>query len=203
MAYEKNGAFFARMNRLSDLTVLGVLWFVTSLPVITLGASSTALYYAAAKTIRYEKGSPAREFFRSFRRNLFQGCSATAVYLLLYASLGTAAWLSGGQKAVFAGLLPAAAVLMAASLYLFPVLSRFTMPLYQYFTVSLFLSVRYFAKTALLVVTFCLCAVVFCIFPFLLPVIAASFAYYATYILEDIFREYMNVPDENKGEWYV
>lgn len=56
---------------------------VTSLPVITIGAYSTALYYAVVKSIRFEEGKPVQEFFRSFRMNFLQGCIGTLLYLIL------------------------------------------------------------------------------------------------------------------------
>ena len=37
------------MGKVFDMMVLTVLWVVTSLPVFTIGASTTALYYAGMK----------------------------------------------------------------------------------------------------------------------------------------------------------
>ena len=33
------------MGRLGDMIVLNLLWLVCSIPVVTIGASTTALYY--------------------------------------------------------------------------------------------------------------------------------------------------------------
>ena len=37
------------VSRLIDLIVAGLYWLICSLPVITIGAASTALYYAVKK----------------------------------------------------------------------------------------------------------------------------------------------------------
>ncbi len=64
--------------KLSYLWVLNILWLVTSLPVFTIGASTTALLYAAQKLLR-DEGTPAKNFFKSFRENFRQ---STAIFLL-------------------------------------------------------------------------------------------------------------------------
>ena len=53
-------------------TVLNLLWVVCSLPVFTIGASTTALYYAALKMAKGEESYPARMFFRAFKENFRQ-----------------------------------------------------------------------------------------------------------------------------------
>ena len=43
--FNYEGPFFNVLNRLSDLVILNVLWFICCLPIVTIGASTTALYY--------------------------------------------------------------------------------------------------------------------------------------------------------------
>lgn len=71
------------LNRLIDLILLNVLWFVCSLPVFTLGASTCAVYEV---TINYAlHGSPpvVRTFFESFRKNFKKG---SALFLIFFAA---------------------------------------------------------------------------------------------------------------------
>ena len=37
------------LGRLLDIVVLSVLWLVCSLPIVTIGPASAALYYSCAK----------------------------------------------------------------------------------------------------------------------------------------------------------
>lgn len=74
---------FRIMNRLGDLFLLNLLWAVCCLPVITIGASTTALFYTARKMAAGEEYLLRQDFFHSFRLNLRQG---TAVWLLLAAA---------------------------------------------------------------------------------------------------------------------
>lgn len=58
---------------------LGLLWLACSLPLVTLGASTTALYYAVVKGVRHDRGTPTRLFFSAFRENFK---TATLTWLL-------------------------------------------------------------------------------------------------------------------------
>ncbi len=59
---------------------LNILWLVCCLPVFTIGASTTALYYACLKIARGEETSIAGMFFRAFKQNFRQ---ATVLWLIL------------------------------------------------------------------------------------------------------------------------
>ena len=67
------------LSALIDLVWAGLLWLVCSLPLLTIGASSTALYYAVVKSIRHERSRVSQSFFQAFRRNFRQ---ATLLWLI-------------------------------------------------------------------------------------------------------------------------
>ena len=75
----KESKLHAALTAVIDVVWLGLLWLVCSLPVLTLGAASTALYYAMVKSVRHERGHATKEFFRAFRMNFRQ---ATALWLI-------------------------------------------------------------------------------------------------------------------------
>lgn len=62
---------------------LNLIWFICCIPVVTIGASTTALYYASLKIARGEDHALARMFFRSFRENFRQ---STVLWLILLAA---------------------------------------------------------------------------------------------------------------------
>lgn len=70
--FSPDGLYARVMNGFWNILVLSVLWMLCCLPVVTLGAASTAAYYAAAKVIRRKTGKIYSEFFSSFRRNFRQ-----------------------------------------------------------------------------------------------------------------------------------
>lgn len=75
-------------NKFSDLITLN-LWFVlTSLPLITIGASATALHYVLLRIYRDElEYSITRNYFRSFRENFRQATAIWIIYIVFGAVL--------------------------------------------------------------------------------------------------------------------
>lgn len=125
-----NSPFAVAVGKLVQMLYVGVLWFVCSIPVVTVGAATEALYEVLLKMEKNQEGYVSVSFFRAFRQNLK---SATLVWIpLLLAkvvfgvNLFYYAVLGGGQFpvqcVVFAALLLMAIVLFG---YAFPVMARF------------------------------------------------------------------------------
>ena len=53
--FDPNSAFFRGMERVWTLVVLNVLWVLCSLPVVTIGPSTAALYQVLGKVIQGEE----------------------------------------------------------------------------------------------------------------------------------------------------
>lgn len=70
------------MNRLVDILVLGVLVIGCSIPLVTVGASLSAMYYVTLKMVRGDEGNVARQFFKAFKDNFWKG---TALWLIVAA----------------------------------------------------------------------------------------------------------------------
>lgn len=60
------------IGNLADFFMLSILWLICSLPIVTLGAASTALYYVTLKMAENKEGRLLPAFFSSFRQNLKQ-----------------------------------------------------------------------------------------------------------------------------------
>ena len=67
--FDRNSAFFRGMERVWTLVVLNVLWVLCSLPVVTIGPSTAALYQVLGKVIQGEDSHTARKFFAAWREN--------------------------------------------------------------------------------------------------------------------------------------
>lgn len=65
------------LSQVADFAILNVLWIICSLPIVTLGAATTALYDCMMKIIGQRDQCIVSMFFRSFRRNLKQGTVLT------------------------------------------------------------------------------------------------------------------------------
>ena len=67
------GKFFKALTKAGDFLILGFLGFVFSIPVITMGASITAMFYVGMKLVRDEEGYVFKGFIKSFKQNFKQG----------------------------------------------------------------------------------------------------------------------------------
>ncbi len=64
-----------------DLIWLQILFLITSIPLITAGASFTAMHSVVLKLYRENGGSVTRDYFRAFKENFRQGTLLWLLYL--------------------------------------------------------------------------------------------------------------------------
>ncbi len=72
------------LSKLAELMLVNLLWIICSLPVITIGASTTALYYVCFKIVNDEETRVFVSFFKAFADNFKQ---ATIIWLILFSTL--------------------------------------------------------------------------------------------------------------------
>lgn len=89
--FDIDSKVFAFLTRLADLVILNFLFIICCLPIITIGASFTALYSMTLKMIKNEELYIVKGFFQSFKENFYQstiiGIITLAISIMLYLSL--------------------------------------------------------------------------------------------------------------------
>ena len=78
--FSYNSKFNRVMNKMVDIVVLSFFWLLFSLPVFTIGASTTAMFTTVRQVLREEKGYVIRNFWQAFKSNFKQ---ATGIWLIL------------------------------------------------------------------------------------------------------------------------
>ncbi len=81
--FDPDSAFSRGMNTVWDLVVLNVLWLLCSLPVVTAGAATAALYGVLFKMRDGRAARVGRQFFAAFARNWKR---ATGTWLVMLAA---------------------------------------------------------------------------------------------------------------------
>ena len=149
-----NGVMRA-LSKLFDMGVLTLIYLVFCIPVVTIGAATTSLYYVSAKVLRHNRSYVWTEFWSSFKMNFAQ---STVVWLLIavislllvfnmqLVGVTDAASAKGGYLAgvYFAMLI----FISCISCYVFPFISRFSMKLGQIFAAEPLLCVPAFSAHA-------------------------------------------------------
>lgn len=153
--FRYDSSFWSVTGRIFDLGFLNLLWFVTSLPIVTIGASTTALYAVAFRLTENENVSVFKSFFEAFRKNWK---STTAIWLICFALLG---WLSFGVYVCsdladpvlrLAGIPEASALILAllSFLYVFPICAVYQLGVFATLKRAFYLALRNLPWTLLL-----------------------------------------------------
>lgn len=148
------------LNKMTDLLVLNLLVIICSIPVITLGASLTAMHFVLLRMVRGEEGYVTKDFFRSFKENFLQATGiwlmAMGVIILLVLDIkfiidpSVSTQISGMWILVGVGI--AAIFLVMTLTMVFPVLSHFKNTIGRTLKNSFLLSITILPKTFLMVV---------------------------------------------------
>ncbi len=77
------GGLYQILTSFSQVIVVSMLWFFTSIPLITVGASTAALYHSITMVIRKDSTQVTKKYFRTFREN-FRQSLVPSILLVLY-----------------------------------------------------------------------------------------------------------------------
>lgn len=98
-------SFIGFMYAMADLLILNLLWLLCSLPVLTVGPATCALFTVLLKIARDEPTHTAKDFFAAFKSNfkpaLLLGLLALFAAAVIYADGIYAFSLEGTPKFVF------------------------------------------------------------------------------------------------------
>ncbi len=145
--FNYDSKLFQLLLRICDIAALSLLWLLCSLPIITIGASTSALYYTTMKLVRQRGDSAVSMFFHAFKENFKESLPVTLILLAIgYVLIVDYNMLSEkvGTSSVFHGVCIVILALYAtfASL-LFPVLAKYRCSLKQLMRNVIFLILRH------------------------------------------------------------
>lgn len=194
--FDMSNPIWKFMGKLVDMLVLTVLWVVCSLPIVTIGASTTALYYVALKLASDQDGYTVSSFFSTFRKNLKQSTIVWLIMLLLGIFLAGDLWWyyqiegSIGTMMFFMFAILTLIYLMVA-VYVFPLLARCETGIRNLFMMAFVMSFKNLGWT-LLIITIMACIMALGIFV-MAPILIVGMgfiAYLQSIILNFIFKIY-------------
>ena len=142
--FDIDGKFFQIMTKAGNLLLLNLLFLLCCLPVVTIGASLTAMYSVTLKMAKGEESYIARSFFRAFRDNFRQATLLWLVVLFVALALLADHWFANRMMeavnngtasdpqlfATVSGVLSVFSKVMlfiwaAISAYIFPIAAKF------------------------------------------------------------------------------
>lgn len=207
--FNMDGPVFRFLSKMADLILLNLVFLVCCLPIVTIGASTTALAYVSMK-IRDDEGYVVRSFFKSFKQNFKQSTIIWLLMLFLALVLGLDTYIlrqmegaaaSVMQVIVYIGIL----LWVMIFIYVFPVQAKFYNTIKGTLRNAVLLAVGNLPKTLVMVVLTGGCAILtfWNINTFvygLLVWILIGFAllsYCNCYFLQGIFKKLIGAAEEN------
>lgn len=182
--FDMEGPVFSTLNRLADLVWLNILYLICCIPIVTIGASTTAMYYVTMKMVKNEESYITKSFFKSFKVNFRQATTIWLIVLLAGSLLfldysimsgrfGEIAALNETTQKVFMCIFIALGIFyLFITTYLFPLLAKFDNTIKNTFKNALLISIRHLPFTIVLI---------------LIPVAAMALLYFVPQTLIAIF----------------
>lgn len=213
---EKQSRFFSPdglgteiFRQVGGLIVLTVLWLLGCLPIVTIGTSTAALYYAVVKSVRKNHGQPWTEFARAFKRNLKRGIGITCIFLLISAVIGYEIWLVEANGLALGELWTVASramliLLAIVALFIFPVMSRFDVSFTRLWKLTFVIATRSWYMGILYGLLIALMIVLqWQVLPMpMILITPAVTVYIGSYLMERAMRKYMPLAKGEEEEWY-
>ena len=181
----------------ADFLILSCLWLLCSIPVLTVGAASAAMYDCCARCIKDGDRALFSRFFRTFRRELLKSIPSTLLwaailgllFFLIRSFTGSAAGTDINLVLAYAMVVFLAVAVGIAS-WVFPLLSRFTFDFASLNMTAIRLALAHLPRTMALgavnIAAGWLCL------RLLMPVMVAPgiAALLSAYLLEPVFKPY-------------
>ncbi len=211
--FSVDGGVFSFLNKAANLVILNLLCLLCCIPVVTAGASITAMFYVTLKMVKDEDSYIVRSFFRSFKENFKQATVIWVLFLLfvgiLYADLRIVAAYTGSEtftRIMQIAFLAIGLFILLTYMYVFPVLSKFVNSTRRTVLNALLMSIRHFPWTVLMIIVTALPIAILYFFtnygiPIVLLIGFSLTAYINSFMFRRIFENYIPAATEPESTW--
>ena len=199
--FDFDGPLARAGNLIFDAGALSLAWAVASLPVFTIGAATTALFYVFTRRVSNVEGYALRDFFTSFKREFVKATvvwvvAAAALFVIIF-NIVSIDWIAGTFRLSAAARFIFLTVQYAAALetvifliFAFPYLSRFDVGIRDLVKSAFFLANRHFITSFLCVLTaVALGLLTLSFFPLILFDVGI-YALCSSYLIMRVFKKY-------------
>jgi len=195
--FDMNNPIWKFMGKVADMFLLTLYWFLFSIPVVTIGASTTALYYTALKAEKDKEGYLFRTFKEAFKENFKQSTIIWLIMLAIGSFFGVDLYFYYNIDAPFAvvafwGFVVLSVLYLFVLTMVFPLTSRLDAGVKKLFFMSFMVSIQNFSWTLfMLVATICILACsLFVLWPLMLISVGAIAWIHAKILVMVIFPRY-------------
>ncbi|MDD3402455.1 MAG: YesL family protein [Hespellia sp.] len=184
--------------KVMNCILLCIVWLICCIPIFTVGAASTSLYYTVQKVLKNDRGYLLSEFFHSFRKNFKQSTLAWLIFLVVGVIFAgdirickmiiESGNVWGNVYVVFYFFL---AIEFLYAVYVLAYIARFENSLKIIFKNSLILMFRHIGTTLLIAAIAVFCGVCMYILPPVTFIVPVVMVWFISFTLEKVFIRYM------------
>lgn len=144
----QDGWFIKACTFITNIVLLNVLFVISSLPILTIGAAMTASFSVGMKIVRQEDGRIIHDYWQSFRKNLKQATQLFSLFLVSFAlilvDLMVINQMVGFTKIIFSlALIFFSLIVSVLLVFSFGYLSRYQVTIKQLCLNCFYLALRY------------------------------------------------------------
>jgi uncharacterized membrane protein YesL len=202
MKFNFDNRVFAALGKLVDCVILCALWLLFCIPVFTIGASTTALYYTVHKSVARSRGYVYRSFWSSFKSNFKQSTLMWLIMMVIYLVLYFDLFIMSNELAnggtlgpLYYVFLVLTALAVVWNVYIFAYSARFENTKKATMRNAAVIATVNFGWSLLILVLLVVAAVIVYLLPVLIFLVPAALFLLYDLILERIFRRYMSEED--------
>ena len=199
--FSMDGPFYKIGSLIADIMILSFYWLIFSIPLVTIGSSTTALYYVMTRRISNREGYLFRDFWTSFKSNFKQTTIIwlifLVVYYILYINIRNIDVVGSMRTIVFPVQVIFLIEIILCSLYIFPLNARFELTLKDSFKTAFFMANRHLLTSicCLLIAGAIVYATIATVILFLVAM--GLYVFLTSYLFLRIFKKYRPEIDQD------
>lgn len=154
--FNLDSPFMQGLSRMADLLILNLIAGICCIPIVTIGASMTALHYMSLKMVRNEECYIVKGFFKSFKDNFKQATIIWLIFLvaiaIIFLDFTIMNNLGESVNGVVRILITIVGVIILFTLtFVFPTLAKFDNPVWRTIKNAFVISVLQFPKAIVMI----------------------------------------------------
>lgn len=203
--FDMDGPIYKIGTELADIMILTLYWFICCIPIITIGASTSSLFYVYGKKARDEDVYVTKDFFKSFTENFKQSIPITIILLVLWVSvsmyLSILLAYAGQAPTLLAGVALFFTIeVTVMSVYILALLSRFYMKLSSLFMTAFVLAHKHLLTSLMIIVTFVVLTFATLFIPILMFVFPALVVAVLSFFIQKVFTKHIEDAAQQQEE---
>lgn len=198
------------MSKFFDMVLLNVIFVISCIPIVTIGAACTALYYTCVKVIRRDRSKLWKEYKQSFVDNFKTSVGIWIPLVLTETALAVVTYrlLSQGHTSMSAAMIGICMAfflfILAIMIYSFAVLSRFTVSAKEAIRNATVISIHHGGETIYMLVMTLGLATMFVVgwkfMPLILLIMPSVYALLISYFMEKVLIQYTPEEEQNASD---